>query len=527
MPWSNGSVRLSPFVIKPIGLLIGIAFTAGVALGPVGLFVAPALLLLFTAAKGESFGSYATFGRILFALTLCSLLGIGRGMMVEAPNGTGNLSGSDGGEGVVVGLPQAGSSGERVLVAVDKITFGEGSEHVVDRNVLAFLPPASAVNVGDRLALVWSYETLESLPPGFGTYARNQAAEGIVRVWVVDILETGSSPLRTFVDARRAVSKRLESLIPGDAGALAAGIVTGDDSRLSDAARDAFLQTGTSHITAVSGQNVAILIGLVYLVLRTRRRKRMIVVQVGILALVWAYTLFAGFNPPSVRAALFVTMVLFAGRFGRRPDIATVLSLTTALMLMFDPGYVHSVSFWLSIVSSAALVTCISLETEMGLKRTLQAIALPLVAAQLATIPITIGTFGMWSVGSLIANALVAPLITFAFPATFVLAMVAFAAPGLAPYMAWIPAAILQMVVAIVERVAVTFPTLDLDAIGSPIIMAMIIPSLIGIALLSVDARRWGERLVDSARRAPMPFALGAAGLILGAMATMLIEIFA
>lgn len=513
-------------MINPLGLLIGVAFTAGVALGPVGLLVAPVCLLLFTAAKGESIGSYGQSGRVLLVVTLFATLGVGRGTMVHAPLGAGELSGSEGGEGIVIGLPQSGSSGERILVAVDRVSFTDGSDQHVDRHVLAFLPPASSFNVGDRLAFVWSYETLESLPPGFGTYARNQNAEGIVRVWVVSVLTTGSSPLRWFVDARREVSERLESLMPGDGGALAAGIVTGDDSRLSDEARDAFQQTGTSHITAVSGQNVAILIGLVYLVLRTRRRKQMVFVQMGILLLVWAYTLFAGFNPPSVRAALFVTIALFAGRFGRRPDIATILSLTTALMVLFDPGYVHSVSFWLSIVSSAALVTCIKLEAEMGLMRTLLAIVLPLMAAQLATVPITISTFGIWSAGSLIANAAVAPLVTIAFPMTFVLAIIVFAVPGLAPYLAWIPAAILQMVVEIVERVAIAFPALNLDAIGSPMIIALMVPCLIGIGLLSLDARRWSDRLAILARREPMPFALAITGMLFGALTAVFMNVF-
>ncbi|MGI8484496.1 MAG: ComEC/Rec2 family competence protein [Thermomicrobiales bacterium] len=504
-------------MVNPTGLLIGVAFTAGVALGPVGVLIAPALYLLFAAMLGTPATLLPSSWRILAIVILFALLGVTRGLTMDHSDGPGgSLIGSKGGIGQVVGMPRSGSSGERILLDVDRMRLPDGTERDTSQQVLAFLPASSKVNVGDRLSLVWSYETLESLPPGFGMYVRSQEATGVIRVWAVTIESPGNSPLRFFVDARRAVSERLESLIPGDAGVLASGIVTGDDSRFSDDVREAFQNTGTSHITAVSGQNVAILLGLVSVLFRPRLRKRMLLVQLPMVGLVWTYTIFAGFNPPSVRAALFATMIMFAARFGRRPDIATILALATALMVLFDPGYVQSISFWLSVVSSAALVTCIRLEQEKGWKRTLMAIAVPLMAAQLATIPITVHTFGIWSVGSLIANAAAAPLIALAFPLTFALAVVAFALPGLAPVAALAPTALLEIVVGIVKSTSVAFPALNLSAIGYPVIVALLIPCGLGIGLISVDARRWIVRLAILSRRQPLGFAMTIFGMCAG-----------
>ena len=513
-------------MVNPTGLLIGVAFTAGVALGPAGVLIAPSLYLLFAAIPGNPATLLRNSWRILAIVILFALLGVIRGLTMDHTEGTGqSLIGSKGGVGQVIGMPRSGSSGERVLLHVDRMRLPDSTEQDANQRVLAFLPAASMVNVGDRLSFVWSYETLESLPPGFGTYVRSQEADGVVRVWAVTIESAGNSPLRLFVDARRAVSERLESLIPGDAGVLASGIVTGDDSRFSDDMRGAFQTTGTSHITAVSGQNVAILLGLVSVLFRPRMRKRMLLVQLPIVGLVWTYTLFAGFNPPSVRAALFATMIMFAARFGRRPDIATILALATALMVLFDPGYVQSISFWLSVVSSAALVTCIQLEHETGWKRKVLAIVLPLMAAQLATIPITVHTFGIWSVGSLVANAAVAPLIAVAFPMTFVLALVAFVAPGLAPLVALLPNAVLELVVGIVKAVAVAFPALNLSAIGYPVIVALLIPCVLGIGILSTDARRWLVRLENAARRQPLAFRLTVVGMFSGIVMVIALNI--
>ncbi len=514
--WSRSCVRWSPSVISPNGLLIGAAFTAGAALGPAGLLIAPALYFIFAVIAGGAATIFRDSWRILALVTLFALLGVGRGMMVQRAEGSGSLIGSNGGVGQVVGMPQSGSGGERVLLNVDRMRLADGTEKVVDRRVLAFLPVGSMVNVGDRLSFVWSYETLESLPPSFGAHVQSQKADGVVRIWAVTVVSSGNSPVRWFVDARRAVSNRLEALIPGDAGVLASGIVTGDDSRFSDEVREAFQNTGTSHITAVSGQNVAILLGLVSVMFRPRMRKRILLVQIPIVGLVWAYTLFAGFSPPSVRAALFATIIMFAARFGRRPDIATILALATAMMVLFDPGYVQSISFWLSVVSSAALVTCIQLQQEKGWKRTALSIALPLMAAQFATIPITVHTFGIWSVGSLIANAAVAPLIAIALPLTFALAAVAFVAPGLAPLVALVPTVVLELVVGIVKSVAVAFPALNLSAIGYPVIVALLVPCTLGIGFLSVDARRWLIRLGVLAQRQPLALMMAIIGVAFG-----------
>ncbi len=507
---------------SPLGLLIGVACTACVALGPVGLLVAPAFLVVFSSISGWNTVSRRSIIQVLAVITLVGLLGVGRAAFSGSTSGSGELLGSKGGTGHVVGMPRAGTNGERVLLHVDRAKSNDGSESIVDRRVLAILPPSSLVNQDDRISVVWTFETLDSLPPDFASFVRSQDAEGVARVWAVTVVHAGSSPLRWFVRARREVSARLESLIPGDAGVLASGIVTGDDSRFSDVARDAFQHTGTSHITAVSGQNVAILLSLIAIMFRPRHRRRMLLVQLLIIALVWSYTLFAGFSPPSVRAAIFATLVVFAARYGRRPDLATILALSTAMMVLVNPGYVHSISFWLSVVSSAALVTCIQVDRKSGVNGGVSAILLPLMAAQLATIPLTIYTFGTWSIGSLIANAAVAPLIGLAFPLTFALAGIAFLIPGLAPFLAWIPGLILQAVVSIVTSVAMTFPVLNLDAFGISVVIAVLVPCVLGILLVSLDSRRWGVRIEARARRQPLSFVMAGAGCLLGVSMAML-----
>ncbi|HEU0164727.1 MAG TPA: ComEC/Rec2 family competence protein, partial [Thermomicrobiales bacterium] len=420
------------------------------------------------------------------------------------------LVGTDRGVAEVVSMPQSGNGAERVRISVE--TAGDVTlTKPVD--VIAFLPRGVEVNVGDRIALAWSFEHVDTLAPGFGGWVTSQGVVGVVYVYEVTIEARGDSWERPLVDARRLVSDRLQRLIPGDAGALASGIVTGDDSRMSAEVNGAFQRTGTAHVTAVSGQNVAMLIGLAALLFPARWRKRAVMIQAALVVLIVSYALMVVFNPPSVRAAFFAILVLFGARFGRRPDLFTILALVTAGMVLWNPGMVQSISFWLSVVSSAALVTCLEHELGAGWKRKVGGVIVGLAAAQLSTVPITLAAFGTWSIGSIFANLIIAPIVALAFPVTFVVALVAVASPTAARWIGWFPEILLRFVIDVVTEIDRTFGVVDFAASRELGVIAIAVPCGMGLLVLSGDARRW----LDRVRQSPFRESSGGRAAIAGA----------
>ena len=508
---------------RPLGLLLGVAVTAGVVLGLPGILLSPVLLLVFAFAVGSGSRDMSRIWAPIVILLAAGLIGAGRGAII-APPSPGDISGKTvGGWGKVVTLPQPDRRGERVVIAVDRVSDRDGTLHPATGHVLAILPQGERVNIGDRVRLGWEYRSLDTVSPGFARLVRARNASGVVYAHTVEVERAGQSPWRLLVDTRRAVSNRLLLLIPGDAGALAAGIVSGDDTALSDDALAAFQRTGTSHITAVSGQNIGMLIGLWMLLVRPARRRRAWSIQMGVIASIWLYAMFTGLNPPSVRAALFGTLVLLAARTGRRPDLATILAIATAIMVLVNPGYIREVSFWLSVAASAALVT--GMQISLGrVRRAVLANLVIVVAAQLATLPLSVSYFGVWSPGSIVANALILPLVVIAFPLVFALAIMAFIAPPVAASVAMVPGAILRSIVVIVERTSEVFPAHELDAGGVPVALALLVPCLLGIGVLSIDAHRWSARLHVRLRQDPVPVYLALAGGIVGAGAVLLVS---
>src|SRR5690606_946781 len=166
------------------------------------------------------------------------------------------------GEGVVASIPQIGPSGPRAVVEIDRVQLSEGDWVEGSGKVLVFFRDSEphGVGRGDRVQLVWSVTDAADFDPGFRRFvAASDAAAG---AWAFNtvVIARGSSPFNVLVDLREKVTTRITSSVEGDAGALLAGFVTGDDSGLSEPARDTFDRTNTSHITAVSGSNVAILL---------------------------------------------------------------------------------------------------------------------------------------------------------------------------------------------------------------------------------------------------------------------------
>jgi competence protein ComEC len=432
------------------------------------------------------------------ALAIVAAIGAGLGCARVAMDATPPVSStvleSDAAEVVVRSMPQSGPSGPRVVVRVERVLVdGTGwVEATADVLVLFRDHAPDGVGKGDRLRLRWSVTAADE--GSFGRFVRSSGAGASASVFAVDVLSRGNSPTTIASRLRDLVTRRIMGAIPGDGGALLAGFVTGDDSGLSASAREAFERTGTSHITAVSGSNVAVLLTMWFFFMPTGRLRRSLPALVGVTLVVWLYVLLVGLGPGAVRAGLMATIMLPAARLGRRPDPLTALLLASAAMLLIQPDFADSVGFWLSLAAATAIVTCIDRRAS-GRKELLVSGATALLAAQVATLPIVAWTFGGWSPASIIANLLLGPLVSAVFPLAFVVALVITAFPWLGPMIGWLPAIAAEVILAIVRRIAERAAMLRIGVATPSTIALLGILSLSVIAVLSVDARRWLHRV--------------------------------
>ncbi len=151
---------------------------------------------------------------------------------------------------------------------------------------------------------------------------------------------------------RQMAMEQVERWVPGEAAAFAKALVLGDGSDLSDQRRMDFSLTGISHVVAVSGLHVSILMELV-LVLTSRRRIGTVALGIPVLLV---FVVMTGGSPSMVRAATMEILALVALLTDREYDPPTALAVSALGMLLWNPLTVSSVSFQLSFGAVVGIV---------------------------------------------------------------------------------------------------------------------------------------------------------------------------
>lgn len=320
----------------------------------------------------------------------------------------------------VAGLPKQVAEGT-VLVPVDVDGLGE---------VPIFLRPDLAGAEGDFTALQpgMSFDIAATLRPARGaemvpvTLSATRAPENITEpegIWAV------TAWLREGFHA-------LCADLPWEAGKILPGMVLGDVSMQDSILRNQFAVTGLSHLSAVSGSNVAVVTGAALVLATACRAGRLTRLLVAAGALV-AFVVLVGPEPSVLRAAIMGSVGLVAVASARWTDIIASLSAAIIALMVLSPGMAISYAFVLSVAATAGIVVVLPWWSKAVLARMplipwlpvherptqLQAMMVRMVlvaiAADLVTIPIIVHMTGKVSLVAVICNlavTAVVPVIT-------------------------------------------------------------------------------------------------------------------
>ena len=199
--------------------------------------------------------------------------------------------------------------------------------------------------------------------------------------------------------------------LPGDGGDLLAGLAIGDTTDVGGTLDQAMKSSSLSHLTAVSGANCAIVIGLVMVagaavgIPRWARVAASLAVLVGFVVLVTP-------EPSVLRAAVMASLVLATLARGRPVRGIPVLALATIVLLAFDPWLARSYGFVLSVLATAGLLLLagpLARVLERWLPRWLAIVIAVPFAAQLACQPVIILLSATLPTYGVVANVLAAP----------------------------------------------------------------------------------------------------------------------
>ena len=292
--------------------------------------------------------------------------------------------------------------------------------------------------------------------------------------------------------------------LPEDARGLLPGLVIGDTSRTPQSLTDAMLATGMTHLSAVSGSNVAVVLaaamGLCQMI-GVRRRWRPPVAFL----LLTAFVILARPEPSVLRAAVMGVIGLLGLSASRRRMGVPALSGAVLVLLCIDPWLSRSFGFALSTLATLGLLLFarpwgqwFATFLPLRLKGLGLAVAIPL-AAQAMCGPVVVLLQGSVTLIGIFANLLAAPLVA---PATVLgvsVALVALVSHPLAVILGWL-AALPTLGIAWVARACADVPMGTLPWPDGA-------PGALLLALVCIGLLFTGPWLMATIRRRPYAIA--------------------
>lgn len=216
---------------------------------------------------------------------------------------------------------------------------------------------------------------------------------------------------------------RINELFTEPSASLVAGILVGQRRSIPQEILDDFNTTGLTHILAVSGYNVSMMITVFgYLLKGAARRRRTAGMFLGVLGLV----AFTGFSSSVLRAAWMGCITLLAQAFGRKGSGVHLLLVSAVVMVFFSPRMILvDMSFQLSFLSTLGILVFMpkieALEQKLTAKPRFSWVSkIPpfmresfcvTMAAQVFTTPLIIFQFGKFSLIAPFANIFVLPFV--------------------------------------------------------------------------------------------------------------------
>ena len=497
------------------------AWIAGLLIG-LDMNVSPAALALFSLAALILTGLLRSKGLSAWPglLVLALLLGL---LRVEVSDGPRPLDSFDNLQpvtvlGRVVTDPEVSGPAVEFVISVDAVDRGGGREDGGARLQVFARPPRELVRTrvqpyfryGDTLELVGRLET----PPALGDfdYRKYLASQGIhftmsfpEEVRLIDEDE-GSAALAAVYGLRHELSRGIDRALPEPQASLAQALLLGLRGRLPQDVTEDFRSTGTSHLLAISGLHVGVLLATALgagVWLMGRRRQLYLLLPLGA---IWFYALVSGLSPSVERAAIMGSVYLVALALGRPRSILPALALAAGVMAGVEPQVLKQVSFQLSFTAVAGIALFTTFEpTLLGrftggfptggtgrwhplVRALVLAVAVSAVAT-LATLPLVAFNFHRIPTLGIPATVLALPALPFVLMSSGLAAVVGLAnttAGQVIGWVAWVP---LEYVIRLIDLISrVPGSNLSVPAFSGALVWAYY--GAIAVLILAPGVRR-------------------------------------
>lgn len=362
--------------------------------------------------------------------------------------------------------------------------------------ILLTLPRFPVYASGEEVQLAGEVQLLSEMPEEYVGYADYLRRRGLVATMrYPDVVDVKNDVVDHSI--RLNLLNRVKRLfLEPEAGVISA-MLFAERGGVPDDVTGSLQKSGVSHILAISGLHVSLIAGALvvlisFLPISTFARA---VIVVGCL---WLYVGFVGFPVSAVRAAAFWSLVVFAYQLRLLVRLPTIFILTVLVLVTVNPLIVFEVGFQLSFAAVTGIGLALFLvrpfSTDSLLGHITQFVSVP-IGAFLFTWAIVLWHFGTISLGSVIANILIVPVVPI-----FLLLAIA----GLLTSFFWMPLGLIISIfvhvvwlwISFVSKLVSSIPGLFFEEVSFSMFgMLVYYCAIVGISawLLLRQGRNWRE----------------------------------
>lgn len=245
----------------------------------------------------------------------------------------------------------------------------------------------------------------------------------------------------------------MRSGVTEPAASFGLGLLVGVRSLLPRELQAQLALVGLSHLVAVSGYNLTILVRASRTLLARISRG---VALAGSLWLIIGFVLLTGASASIVRAGVVAVLVLLADHYGRRFEPIPLILLVASATALWNPGNLTDLGWLLSFLAFFGILVLAPLViARLNVPdRVLPRLLVESLCAHILTLPLIMFIFGQMSLVAPLANILILPLIPLAMLLSFIAAVWGMALPAFAGWLAWPAEWFLRMILAMVDALA-------------------------------------------------------------------------
>lgn len=237
---------------------------------------------------------------------------------------------------------------------------------------------------------------------------------------LADIKCDGQSLLQNIYGLKNLIIIQTSEKLSGVTRGWLYALVLGDDSLLPPEVIELFQSWGISHILAISGLHIGIIVGLIYLVLIRFNLATKEKAQWVIVLLLPIYAVLAGGQPSVWRASSMVLLVVLLNKLKLKYNYTDIVSMIFILLIIFNKLIFFHIGFQLSFAVTFGLILSNRwiMQSSTNLERLLQISFV----SQMMILPLQLYYFGTFQPLSILLNIIVVPFFSlFVIPFMFIL----------------------------------------------------------------------------------------------------------